>query len=183
MQGQLQRAFTDSCVRSEARGSESALVDQLAEQVKLLHAQLALLKAECERLLAIVEPAKEKWFYDGFTPSLELVCIEVCTLGGGVACNVVPELFYIFARFFGIKIPMRQENMQVSRTHPYMNAHRTNSFRTVALQVPDKKVAGKMTYKSKPMDCVPCKTHVKSLMPVVNQLHKLQVGEMLFNAG
>lgn len=48
------------------------------------------------------------------------------------------------------------------------------------IRVPAGKVdQGKMTHQEKAMTCIPSKTHCKGLLPVLNKLHKIQVGKEL----
>lgn len=114
-----------------------------------------------EKFRSIAEPPRSKFYHNGFTPEVDLCCLEVLLLGGGVARNVVPQSFTIFANFFGVKIPLRAESMKV----------------------PTGKVDGKQTYGDKAMSCVPSRTHMKRLLPVLYQLHKLQVGKELLVGG
>lgn len=130
-------------------------------QVTELKAQLKEESALTQRFKAIAQPPREKFYHNGFTPEVELCCCEVMLLGGGVARNSVPELFVIFANFLAVKIPLRSEG----------------------IKVPARIVDGKMTYVTKPVACIPCKSHCKGLLPVLNQLHKLQVGKELLAGG
>jgi len=71
----------------------------------------------------------------------------------------VPELFVTFARFFGAKLPTHKR------------------------KVPLKKVNGKMTYVERELLYVPGRTHVKEVCATLNQVHKLQIGSELLEAG
>ena len=72
-----------------------------------------------------------------------------------MARNKVPQLFYLFARFFEIAIPSRQKKVP----GPWVDGSRTTVMR----------------------DCfyLPGKSHVKEMAAVMNQLNKLHIGEWL----
>lgn len=155
---QALREYGVSAEAERAAAERAAAAEKRAAE---LEAKLEEAMALAEKFKAIAEPPRSKFYHNGFTPEVELCCLEVMLLGGGIARNSVPELFTIFGNFYGVTIPLRSEG----------------------IKVPAGKVDGKMTYEKKPALCIPSKTHCKGLLPVLNQLHKLQVGKELLRGG
>ena len=127
---------------------------QLAEQqarIEQLQAEIKGQTVDAAKLRAIAGPPKSKFYEAGhFSAAVDQVIIEL--LSCGVARNKLPQLFLIFARFYGILIPGRM-----------------------------KKVPGpcQRTTVERYVYYLPGKSHVKEMAAVMNQLNKLQVGEWL----
>ena len=68
----------------------------------------------------------------------------------------MPQLFGIFGRFYGVKIPTRKKKILV----------RTDAD-------------GKRIYEERDVPFIPGKTHMKELPAIGGELHKIQVGEWL----
>lgn len=142
-----------------AEREQSAREVSLQHRIVELEARLVDAASHIERLKAVAEPPKSKFYNHGFEPVIELAAIEAML--AGASCNMVPQLFVIFARAFGVTIPFRNDK---------------------GTSVPVGKVDGKMVYEKRKLLCIPGRTHCKGLMGVLNQLHKLQVGEWLQSA-
>lgn len=142
-----------SLLGEQEQGAREA---QLEKRVAELEGKLAQVTSREQAFKQVAEPPKSKFYRNGFEPVIELAAIEAML--AGASCNAVPRLFVIFARAFGVTIPVRNEE---------------------GTSVPVRKVDGKMVYEKKLLLCIPSRTHCKGLMGVLNQLHKLQVGEWL----
>ena len=111
-------------------------------------------QAEAAKHKAVAEPAKSKFFESAhFSAAVDQVIIELMCCG--VARNKLPQLFVIFARFYGILIPGRPKKVP----GPWVDGRRTTVERFVYY--------------------LPGKSHVKEMAAVMNQLNKLQMGEWL----
>lgn len=75
----------------------------------------------------------------------------------GVAATAVPPLFKIFGDFFGVTIPSRERDVQLSGTD----------------------AEGKRRYAKRRLLLIPGKTHMKELPAIGGELHKIQAGEWL----
>ena len=108
---------------------------------------------------AVAEPDKSHFKTNGaFSLGVDLAITE-CLTRSNVSRKKVPELFLVFARFFGAKLPTHKR------------------------KVPLKKVNRKMTYVERQLLHVPGRTHVKEVCATLNQVHKLQIGSELLEAG
>ena len=144
-------------ISAEAERAATERADQLEKQVAKLQVQLKAATEEAAKFKAIAEPEatyfKQKTKSHAFTAAVDLAIIEALCLG--VARNKVPALFNVFARFFRIKVPGHE------------------------IKVPGKWVDGKPTSVKRFLLYLPGATHVKEMAGVMNQLHKLQVGQWL----
>ena len=126
----------------------------LLEKLKSAQADLKAAQREAAKYRAVAEPGKAKFFQAGhFSAAVDQIIIECLSLG--VARNKLPQLFIIFARFYGILIPGRQKKVP----GPWVDGRRTTVERYVYY--------------------LPGKSHVKEMAAVMNQLNKLQMGEWL----
>ena len=129
---------------------------ELQQRLESVLADVKAAQAEAAKYKAVAEPAKAKFFEAGhFSAAVDQVIIECLSLG--VARNKLPQLFVIFARFFGILIPGRMKKVP----GPWVDGRRTTVERMVYY--------------------LPGKSHVKEMAAVMNQLNKLQVGEWLLS--
>ena len=136
-----------------------AELEPLVEENEALRTKLAEARAEAAKYCAVAEPDKSHFKTQrAFSLAVDLAVAE-CLTRANVSRNKVPELFLVFARFFGIKLP----------TH--------------TRKVPLKKVNGKMTFVERELLYVPGRTHVKEVCATLNQVHKLQIGSELLEAG
>jgi hypothetical protein len=133
---------------AERKGYWKKLLAERAVHVGMLSAA----QKEAAKYKAIAEPPTESFFKDGhYTTKLDLTALEViATLG--VAANVVPELFLIFGRFYGVKIPSRTINVRTGT------------------------INGERTYEKRVVLYIPGKTHIKELPAIGGELHNIQVG-------
>jgi len=145
----------EQTAREQLAAAQSAAEERLAEAEKAAAARLAEVEAEAGRLRAIAEPPKQKFFARGhYTSEVDLAALEIiATLG--VSANVVPALFVMFARFFGVKIPSRTKKVLTGTA------------------------AGKRVYEWKDVLYIPGKTHMKELPAIGNELHAIQAGAWL----
>lgn len=129
----------------------------LAEVQKTCEEQKVKLKeqqAEISCLKAIAEPGKERFKTKGhFSATVDLSIVQVLSLG--IARKKVPQLYGIFARLFGIKLPGRE------------------------IMVPGPVVDGKRTFVKRFVFHTPGATHCKEMASVMYQINKLQVGQWL----
>jgi len=136
-----------------------AELEPLVEENEALRTKLAEARAEAAKYRAVTEPDKSHFKTQrAFSLAVDLA-IAACLTRANVSRNKMPELFLVFARFFGIKLP----------TH--------------TRKVPLKKVNGKMTFVERELLYVPGRTHVKEVCATLNQVHKLQIGSELLEAG
>jgi hypothetical protein len=120
-------------------------------QVKLQEAS-----EEATKFKAIAEPGKER-FKTGnhFSAAVDLSIVQVLSLG--IARKKVPQLYGVFARLFGIKLPGRE------------------------IKVPGPVVDGKRTHVKRFVFHTPHATHCKEMASVMYQVNKLQVGKWLLD--
>jgi hypothetical protein len=136
-----------------------AELEPLVEENEALRIALDKARAEAAKYRAVAEPDKSHFKTNGaFSLAVDLAIAE-CLTRANVSRNKVPELFVVFARFFGVKLP----------TH--------------TRKVPLEKVNGKMIYVERELLYVPGRTHVKEVCATLNQVHKLQIGSELLEAG
>ena len=136
-----------------------AELEPLVKENEALRTEVAEARTEAAKYRAVAEPDKSHFKTNGaFSLAVDLAIAE-CLTRANVSRNKVSELFLVFARFFGVKLP----------TH--------------TRKVPLKKVNGKMTYVERELLYVPGRTHVKEVCATLNQVHKLQVGSELLKAG
>ena len=125
---------------------------ELAAAQKSCEEQRQMLKEQQEeitRLKAIAEPGKERFKTKGhFSAAVDLSIVQVLTLG--IARKKVPQLYGIFARLFGIKLPGRE------------------------IKVPGPVVDGKRTFVTHFVYHTPGATHCKEMAGVMYQINKLQ---------
>ena len=141
---------------AKLRSQIAELQSQHKEETAELQSQLKEQTEQCAKYRAVAEPSKAKFFADRrYTADVDLTSLEVIA-DLGVSANVVPRLFFIFARFYGIKIPTRKVRVLVGRD-----------------------AAGKRVYEEKDVPYIPGLTHMKELPAIGRELHKLQVGEWL----
>ena len=141
----------DYAARAKEIESENA---SLVQKLKDAQADLKAAQGEAAKYRAVAEPAKSKFFEAGhFSAAVDQIIIECLSLG--VARNKLPQLFMIFARFYGILIPGRKKKVP----GPWVDGRRTTVERYVYY--------------------LPGKSHVKEMAAVMNQLNKLQMGEWL----
>ena len=129
---------------------------QLVEQLRTKQAELEAQLKGTAKFKAVAEPPKSNFFKQAqchFSAAVDKVIIEL--LSCGVARNKLPQLFIIFARFYGVRIPARKR------------------------KVPGPWVDGRRTTVERECFYLPGKSHVKEMAAVMNQLNKLQVGEWL----
>lgn len=132
-------------VRSKLDARAASLEAQLKEQSGL-----------AAKYKAVAEPPKAKFFRSGrYTHEVDLTSLEVIA-NLGVSPNAVPQLFDIFGRFFGVKIPTRSKLVCVG----------TNA-------------QGVRQYERKELMYIPGRTHMKELPAIGGELHKIQVGSWL----
>ena len=137
-----------------AQAEVTAAHGEAAEKLKAARAEVTAARGEAAKYKAIAEPAKAKFFESGhFSAQVDQIIIECLSLG--VARNKLPQLFVIFARFYGILIPGRKK------------------------KVPGLWVDGRRTTVDRFVYYLPGKSHVKEMAAVMNQLNKLHVGEWL----
>jgi len=136
-----------------------AELEPLVEENEALRTEVAEACAEAAKYRAVAEPDKSHFKTNGaFSLAVDLA-IAQCLTRANVLRNKVSELFLVFARFFGVKLPTHKR------------------------KVPLKKVNGKMTYVERELLYVPGRTHVKEVCATLNQVHKLQIGSELLEAG
>jgi hypothetical protein len=114
--------------------------------------QLEAEQTERRKFQAIAEPPKSKFMQSGhYTTEVDLTALGVIA-DVGVSPSVVPVLFVMFARFFGVKIP--------SRPVPVPGPAGEDGKRTSVRR-----------------DClfIPSKTHMKQLPAIGCELHNIQV--------
>ena len=114
--------------------------------------QLETEQTERRKFQAIAEPPKSKFMQSGhYTADVDLTALNVIA-DVGVSPSVVPMLFVIFARFFGVKVPSR------------------------SVTVPDPTGEdGKRTSVKRDLLFIPSKTHCKQLPAIGGELHNIQV--------
>ena len=67
--------------------------------------QIEAEQTERRKFQVIAEPTKSKFMQSGhYTADVDLTALNAIA-DVGVSSNVVPRLFVVFARFFGVKIP------------------------------------------------------------------------------
>ena len=114
--------------------------------------QLEAEQTERRKFQAIAEPPKSKFMQSGhYTADVDLTALNVIA-DVGVSPSVVPRLFVIFARFFGVKIPSRP----VTVPGPTGEDGKRASVRRDLLFIPSK-------------------THCKQLPAIGGELHNIQV--------
>ena len=151
-----EHAQLEQTAREQLAAAQSAADERLAAAEKAATERIAVVEAEAARLRAVAEPPKKKFFEGGhYTSEVDLTALEMITLG--VSANVVPMLFVIFGRFYGVKIPSRTKKV---------------------LQ-PGTAADGKRIYEWKDVLYIPGKTHIKELPAIGNELHAMQVGQWL----
>ena len=151
-----EHAQLEQTAREQLAAAQSAADERLAAAEKAATERIAVVEAEAGRLRAVAEPPKKKFFEGGhYTSEVDLTALEMITLG--VSANVVPMLFVIFGRFYGVKIPSRTKKV---------------------LQ-PGTAADGKRIYEWKDVLYIPGKTHIKELPAIGNELHAMQVGQWL----
>ena len=141
-------------VLSNAAEADALLAKEVAKARAAFDKQLAASEAERARLAEIAEPSKNRFYQSGhFSARVDLTIIECLQLG--VTRRKVPNLFLVFARLYGIKLPRRTKKMRGGD------------------------VDGQRTTVEKTVLYVPGKSHIDDMAGVMNQLNKLQVGEWL----
>ena len=89
------------------------------------------MQAELATYKAIAEPAKAKFFEAGhFSAAVDQVIIEL--LCCGVARNKLPQLFVVFARFYGILIPGRKKKVPGPSRGSTAGARRSSASSTTS---------------------------------------------------
>ena len=114
--------------------------------------QLEAEQTERRKFQAIAEPPKSKFMQSGhYTADVDLTALNVIA-DVGVSPGVVPMLFVIFARFFGVKIPSRPVTVPGPAGED-----------------------GKRTSVRRDLLFIPSKTHCKQLPAIGGELHNIQV--------
>ena len=117
--------------------------------------QLEAEQTERRKFQAIAEPPKSKFMQSGhYTADVDLTALNVIA-DVGVSPSVVPMLFVIFARFFGVKIPSRSVTVPGPTSED-----------------------GKRTSVKRDLLFIPSKTHCKQLPAIGGELHNIQVSPM-----
>ena len=101
------RDFWGSGLDYAARAKEIELENAaLVQKLKDAQADLKAAQGEAAKYRAVAEPGKAKFFEAGhFSAAVDQIIVECLSLG--VARNKLPQLFVIFARFYGILISGR----------------------------------------------------------------------------
>lgn len=152
----LEAAFQESFMEEES-------ADQGRRQIALLEGQLAALQARLssetearKRYQSIAEPSMEYFFHKG-SYSLEhdlagLECITTCHVSAGR----VSMLFFIFARFFRIKLPCYTRKVRGKHAGE-----------------------GSVTSVERQLFRIGGKSHFKELSAIAGEAHRFQLGEWL----
>ena len=156
-----QQAYTQSFTREISGDIERAAADtresDLQAELEVAKAQLQEQTELAAKYKAVAEPPKEKFFAHGhYTADVDLTALELIA-NLSVSPNVVPKLFAIFSRFFGVTIP----KTKARKVQTGIDAN------------------GKRTYAVRQLFYIPGITHMKQLPAIGGELHKLQVGEWL----
>ena len=92
--------------------ADAECLPQLEKQIAELQAELKQQSELTAKFQAIAEPPKEKFFKSGhYTSEVDLTALEVIA-NLGVSANVVPQLYLLFGRFYGIKVLSRKKKVQ-----------------------------------------------------------------------
>ena len=113
------------------------------------------LRATIDKLKAVAEPPNEKFFESSHFAAAVDNDHHPATLHRGVARSKLPQVFLIFAQFYGILVPSHKR------------------------KVPGPWVDGRRTSVERELYYLPGKSHVKDMAAVMNQMNKLQMGEWL----
>ena len=152
-----QRALGQYFVAAEAQRVNTSELEALEAELGTVRAQLAAAEAARDKYRAIAEPPPEKFFTKGhYTADVDLTALQVIA-ELGVAATAVSPLFKIFGDFFGVTIPSREREVQLSGAG----------------------AEGKRQYAKRKLLLIPGKTHMKELPAIGGVLHKIQVGEWL----
>ena len=156
----VEQAFSQRFAGEVTAGIEREAADEREVQLELkledTKAELQQEQERCAKFKAIAEP-KLDYFFHGGSYSIEH---DLAGLEAIISCHVsagqVPKLFFIFARFFRIKLP------------------------TYSRKVADKRAAdGSTTSVMRTLHRIGGKTHFKELPAIAGEVHKIQLGEWL----
>ena len=134
------------------------ILDHMRDLELKLESEEQQLKAQQEltsKLKATAEPPKSKFFDGGYTPDVDLLCIQLVSYLG-VNANVVPRIWFAFAEFFGVTIPSREMKVCIGHNDE-----------------------GRKVYEPKQCFFIPGVTDVKQLPAIGAELRNLQAAEWI----
>lgn len=162
---QRARASAEANRKTQSRLAEMWQSDEFytADQVVALQAHVAKLQMDKEAMALEITKLKEithpsdRYFYQSghFSATVDLAIIQCLQLG--INRTKVPALFFLFARFFRVTVPMHKRRVRG----------------------PD--VEGKRTAVERVLLYLPSVRHVKDVSGMMYQLNKFQVGEWILD--